>query len=202
MRWCASCAEKAARTTAGYCTLCGTPAAAGNSFHQCSRTDWLDIAYSWGMYRYPLNKAIQKLKYSRDMALGDTLSRLLYQVCRQEALHPDLVAPVPLSRERKRSRGYNQAALLARPLAWMLGAVYSNTMLHRMRDTASQVGLSIEQRKENMEAAFSAGKGDLTGKTVLLVDDVLTTGATLDAAAKAFKAAGAGKVIGLVVARA
>jgi len=162
----------------------------------------LDIAFAWGNYRYPLNKPIQKLKYSRDITLGDTLSRLLFQVCKQEKLQPDIVVPVPLSRQRQHSRGYNQAALLARPLAWMLGRAYSCRVVRRVRDTDSQVGLTIEERKINMAEAFSAGKARLGGKTVLLVDDVLTTGATLDAAAKAFKEAGAGKVIGLVVARA
>ncbi|MEJ2759894.1 MAG: phosphoribosyltransferase family protein, partial [Anaerolineales bacterium] len=74
--------------------------------------------------------------------------------------------------------------------------------VHRVRDTASQVGLSIERRRENMVDAFAVQGKTLAGKTVLLVDDVLTTGATLDAAAKALKQAGAKKVTGLVVARA
>jgi ComF family protein len=162
----------------------------------------MDEAYAWGKYQYPLNKPIQRLKYSRDIALGETLSRLLFQVCREMHLQPDLVVAVPLSRKRQRSRGYNQAAMLARPLAWMLGTVYRNRIVHRVRDTASQVGLSIERRRENMVDAFTVQGKTLAGKTVLLVDDVLTTGATLDAAAKALKQAGAKKVTGLVVARA
>lgn len=184
------------------CTLCGVSLKAGAQAHSCSRTHWLDQAYAWGKYQAPLNKPIRRLKYSRDVALGDTLSRLLYQVCEEMQLRPDLVVPVPLSRQRRQSRGYNQAALLARPLAWMLGVAYSGKLVYRVRDTASQVGLSITKRKQNMDSAFSAEAGQAVGKTVLVVDDVLTTGATLDATARALKEAGAARVVGLVVARA
>ena len=170
--------------------------------HSCPRLEWLEEAFAWGLYRDPLGKAIRRLKYSRDIALGDTLSRLLFAVCKNRALLPDLVAPVPLARNRKQTRGYNQAALLARPLAWMMGLPYAPRVVRRIRETASQVGLTIEQRKENMNGAFIAKKQLADGKHILVVDDVLTTGATLDAVAMALKAAGASKVTGLVVARA
>lgn len=117
-------------------------------------------------------------------------------------MHPDLVVAVPLSPQRLQKRGYNQAALVARPLAWMLGVPYAKRLVKKVRDTVSQVGLSIEMRKQNMTGAFRVDGTGAAGKEVLVVDDVLTTGATLDAVAHALKEAGAKKVIGLVVSRA
>lgn len=201
-RWCERCAQQTKRVELTKCTLCGNALPLEDEAHVCSRTGWLDQAYAWGKYQFPVSKAIQRLKYSRDVALGDTLSKLLFQVCQERNLRPDLVVPVPLSRQRRQARGYNQAALLARPLAWMLGVPYSRRLVRKVRDTASQVGLSIEKRKHNMAGAFRADETGADGKVVLVVDDVLTTGATLDAVAHALKEAGAKKVVGLVVGRA
>ena len=113
---------------------------------------------------------------------------------------PLLVLPVPLFPARERERGYNQAALLARPLAARLGLACRTDLLRRRRETAPQVGLSREQRRQNVRGAFVAGP-EVAGRTVLLVDDVTTTGSTLGSAAGACLAAGASGVRAVTLAR-
>lgn len=109
----------------------------------------------------------------------------------------DLVVPVPLHRQRERERGYNQADLIARPLA------YRAVLLVRTRPRPNKQILSLEERWESVRGAFATRPGSqVDNLRVLLVDDVMRTGATLDACAKALRAAGAKSVIGLTVARA
>lgn len=163
---------------------------------------WLDQASAWGYHQDPVRKAIHTLKYRGNLALGDALAVHLLEVVRQDRLEIEVVVPVPLARQRQRERGYNQAALLARPLAGALGAAYRPDGLIRVRETPSQVGRSLASRRENVADAFSARESRVAGRRVLLVDDVLTTGATLDAAANALKQAGAVYVAAVVVSRA
>lgn len=168
----------------------------------CHRVRWLDRASAWGYHQDPLRKAIHTLKYRGNLAQGDALAVHLLEVILRDRLEVDVVVPVPLARQRARERGYNQAALLACPLAAALGVTYRQDALARVRETPSQVGRSLEARRENVADAFSARKSRTAGRRVLLVDDVLTTGATLDAAAKALKQAGAEVVSAVVVSRA
>jgi ComF family protein len=142
------------------------------------------------------------LKYRRDIALGDALAVHLCELAAAFDGQINLVLPVPLAPSRQRQRGYNQAALLAYPLALWLGLPYNRRALRRVRETTSQVGLSLNQRRENVSGAFQARPEAVAGRCVLLVDDVLTTGSTLDAAAQALKQAGASQVFALVVSRA
>jgi ComF family protein len=121
-----------------------------------------------------------------------------------DAAAPRLLLPVPLSRERLRERGYNQAWELARRLARRLGLEADAHLLQRSRDTAHQIGMSREQREVNLRDAFwvePARRARLLGREVVLVDDVLTTGATAHAAALALTRAGAASVDVWVVAR-
>jgi ComF family protein len=114
----------------------------------------------------------------------------------------DLVLPIPLGRKRMHERGYNQADLLARPFALATGLSYSSRSVWRERETASQVGLGAAQRLENVAGAFKADPKQVSGRRVLMIDDVATTGATISACASALLAAGALDVWGLTLARA
>jgi len=114
----------------------------------------------------------------------------------------DIVVPIPLSDKRRKERGYNQVALVAMPLADSLKWLYKPQALKRVRETRSQVGLSLEERRVNVTNAFQADAGLVRDKSVLLMDDVATTGATLSAAASALSVAGAKKVYALTLARA
>jgi ComF family protein len=118
-------------------------------------------------------------------------------------LTADVVVPVPLHRQRERERGYNQAGLIARPLAKRLRLPYRPTLLVRNRSRPEKQMLSLEERWESVRRAFATQKGSrVDNLRVLLVDDVMTTGATLDACTRALREAGAKEVIGLTVARA
>jgi ComF family protein len=113
----------------------------------------------------------------------------------------DLIVPVPLDHIRRKQRGYNQAALLANPLSAGAGIPMSVNALRRVRKTCSQVGLSIEERMRNVHEAFSAADSIVNSQSVLLIDDVVTTGATLNACSVALKKAGAKFVCALTLAR-
>jgi ComF family protein len=114
----------------------------------------------------------------------------------------DLVTAVPIGTARKKERGYNQAALLALPLALGSGIPYSSKGLIKIRETRSQVGLNVQQRNENVFGVFRANSRLVNGKYVLVVDDVTTSGATMQACARALLEAGACGVYGLTLARA
>ncbi|MGH9414608.1 MAG: ComF family protein [Terriglobales bacterium] len=115
---------------------------------------------------------------------------------------PDLVVPVPLGKRRRRERGFNQSADIARFLAQRIPCAFVPRALERCRETEPQSNLPLDLREQNIDDAFSASPRQLAGKCVLLVDDVLTTGATARAAAHALGQAGAGRVMLAVAARA
>jgi ComF family protein len=156
---------------------------------------------SWAIFGDRLRQAIHRLKYKGDLALGDVLSRPMIDSLRQWKWQVDLVTPVPIGLARLAERGYNQAALLARPIAWGLGWPYHSDGLYRVRETRSQVGLSLDERQQNVKDAFRARSKYVAGKSVLVVDDVTTSGATLKACAAALLEAGADQVYGLTLAR-
>jgi len=148
-----------------------------------------------------VRKAIHHLKYQRDLCLSLIFGRALSAELERLAWRPVLVASVPLSPSRQAERGFNQADLLARSLAMASGLRFRRRALRRIRETASQVGLSLKERRQNVRGAFEADHRLVTGREVLVVDDLMTTGATLDACAQALREAGAERVYALTLAR-
>lgn len=151
-------------------------------------------------YEGPLEKALHRFKYEGRRPLAAPLALLLAERLAVEGLAAEAVAWVPLHPLRRRRRGYNQAELLGRELA-RLCALPAVEGLERVRDTPPQVGLDRLRRLANVSGAFAWRGGEIGRRTLLLVDDVATTGATLDACALALRAAGSGPVVGLTVAR-
>jgi len=115
---------------------------------------------------------------------------------------PEMVIPIPLSRQRLSERGYNQAGVVGRPLCMALNLAYMPRALSRDRDTRTQVGLMGPERRENVRDAFRARAALVEGKTVLLLDDVATTGATLSSAADSLREGGARRILAVTLGRA
>ncbi|MEE4111470.1 MAG: ComF family protein, partial [Desulfobacteraceae bacterium] len=177
--------------------------------HLCGRCLDRPVAFTRaravGLYDDTLKTAIHALKFKGQVSLARPLGGLLFDTFRYywSADDIDVVAPVPLHRQRFRQRGFNQAYLLVR--RWVLPAetVVVRDLLVRIRATAPQTGLNRRQRRINIRRAFSVKRpGQCAGKRVLLVDDVLTTGATADACTAALIQDGAKRVDVLTLARA
>ncbi len=200
-RWCAACQAGVQELGGGVCERCGQPAV-GGMCSRCAETPAsLTALRSWAVYAGPLRQAVHRLKYRGDMSLGEILSRPMIRLLKQLGWPVDLVLPVPTGVVRQAERGYNQAAMLARPLALACGLAYQPHALARVRETRTQVGLTVPQRIANVAGAFEANPKRVAAKNVLVVDDVTTSGATLDACAAALVNAGALRVYGLTLAR-
>lgn len=149
------------------------------------------VLRSMAVYDGVIRDAIHMMKYANNHGVSHLFSSWLAAMVKNEAWLVDLVIPVPLSIKRVKERGYNQSALIARPVSILLGVPYSAYGLKRIRNTQSQVGLSAAERRANVADAFEGVPEIISGKRVLLIDDVTTTGSTLEACAKALKKAGA-----------
>ncbi|MCX6134044.1 MAG: ComF family protein [Ignavibacteriales bacterium] len=143
----------------------------------------------------PFQKIAHALKYSGVQELGLELGGLLGVRIRDEEICADILVPVPLHKRKTRERGFNQALLIGRGVSEVLGIPVRSDLVLRKRWTETQTTLSKEERKENVENAFQCGRADLKGKLVIVIDDVITTGATIESVAKALKASGAMRVI-------
>jgi ComF family protein len=157
---------------------------------------------SWAVFAGPIQGALHRLKYKRDVGLGEALSEQVADFVSQLKWPVDTLIPIPLGKKRLKERGYNQVAMIAMPLSMHLGLKYQPKAISRARETRSQVGLSAMERQENVRSAFLADKRKVRGQTILLIDDVATTGATLSSAAEALYNSGARDVYGITIARA
>jgi len=148
-----------------------------------------------------LQTAIHRFKYSNLRALSGPLGRLAADYLTRYGLPVDTLVPVPLHTSRLRERGYNQATLLAGEIGAVTGLPVASETLLRVRSTRPQVGLTAPERRKNVEGAFQCSASSLKGGSFLLLDDVCTTGATLEACSIALRSAGAERVWGLTLAR-
>jgi len=218
-RFCGACDTRIAQPRSPLCTICGVPfRTRDGADHPCSRClahlphfgraracaiyDGNDtVARTSTTGSEPLKAVLQRYKYNRDVSLAPTLGALLARRAPLAAAAYDVIIPVPLHISRLRWRGFNQAHLLARHLPGQ-GVIdpYSST---RIRPTRPQVDLRESERRRNVAGAFRVTRPErIDGQRILLVDDVLTTGATVDECAGALRRAGARSVDVLVLARA
>jgi len=201
-RWCASCRASIRPVLSPVCKCCGTSLVKGWLCQDCLASPPSYVALrSWAFFEGSLRQAMHRLKYAGDMALGEILARPLIQLFKESNWPVDLVTPVPMGVVRRAERGYNQAALLAWPLALSCDLDYRSKALSKIRETRSQVGLNIVERRINVSGAYRADSKIVYNKTILIVDDVTTSGATMQTCAEALLAAGADQVYGLTLAR-
>ena len=201
-RWCEECRSKVEVVGESVCTICGEFCTDGEICRDCkANPPACNSIRSWAFFSGPLREAIHRLKYSNDIGLGDALAEPMIGLFHNLGWQVDLVTPVPLSRSRFLDRGYNQSSFLARPLALAEGIPYRPGAVQRIRHTASQVDLSAQERLANVKGAFLANPGLVNGKVVLVIDDVITTGSTIDACAQSILQAGSKGVYGLSLAR-
>lgn len=203
VRWCDRCREQVEQICGPVCDRCGQSVRRAGLCAACRVYEPHFVRLrSFSMYCGPLRNAMHRLKYRGDIALGEMMARPLISLLLKLNWPVDQVVPVPASPKRLAERGYNQAALLARPVALACGLPYEPGALRKVKETRSQVGLSLYERRENVAGAFAASSGQTAGRRVLVIDDLTTTSATIDACAQALLSAGAEAVYGLTVARA
>lgn len=200
---CADCVSSLPYITTSTCRRCGVPISEGPLCERCHRNPpRLDRIGSVFLFEGPIRRAVHRLKYRNARALANPLGASMADWWREHPIEADAIVPVPLHADRLRQRGYNQAALLARELERRTGLPLREDILIRVRSTRPQMELDAEARQRNMVGAFSCPNGQAKGQSILLIDDVCTTGATLEACADALRAGGASAVSALTLARA
>lgn len=204
-RICPSCLNLAVLPPDSGCVKCGRPQPGPNGL--CRRCWQLyppfHRARAVGVYAGPLREAILRLKSAGESWLAEPLGALLACRLRSDFFPPDVVVPVPSHPSKERDRGYNQAELLARAVCRRLDLPLAPGLLVRRSGLPAQAGLSSTERDWNAAAAFRLAPGcggRVAGKTVVLIDDILTTGGTAGACASALLAGGARQVDVLVLA--
>lgn len=202
-RLCPKCRGKINFFQGNLCEICGRPIDKPGAL--CKACDTAPPPYdalrSLAKYEGAMRACIHSLKYDHNQSLGEYFSKDLLNCIKLENWTLDMVIPVPLSPLRIKERGYNQSALIARPLAMALSLRYQPYALKRIRNTQSQVELTAEKRRINVAGAFQAVPELVKDKVVLLVDDVTTTGSTINECTRELKSVGARAVYCITLAR-
>ena len=199
---CSDCFSKIRLVPRDVCKYCGSFTSKNG---KCSNCDYKNLPYvgfrAFAYYDGVVRKAIHHLKYQNDLTIGRYLAGWLQLVYQRTDWEVDLIVPIPIGEQKRQERGYNQAERLAKPLSELLEIPFTSEALIRINEISSQVGLNHEQRQANVRQAFVARAHEVKDKRVLLIDDVFTSGATMEAAATELVAAGAKKVFCLTVAK-
>lgn len=199
---CPECVPMLPRLTEPLCERCSVPVRNGPLCAGCQRSPLrLEGVRSVAPFRGPVRTAVHFLKYRRAVHLAEPLGGLIASCWEARGVPVDLIVPVPLHPSRFRARGYNQATLLAWSVGRRLDLPVDEAALVRVRATKAQMSLGLEERRTNVQGAFMARGDRVQGRRVLLVDDVCTTGATLEACADALRSGGAREVWALTLAR-
>lgn len=196
--WCEACDSMLPYLNAPHCPHCALPTLNGDICGRClKRLPQFDRTLAVFAYAFPLDKLVQALKFGERLMLVDGLADSLVQ---RVKVRPDCIIAMPLHRSRLRERGFNQSQELARHIADSLDIPLLPHACQRVRDTPPQSALKWKERGKNMRNAFTCTP-DLSGKHVAVVDDVMTSGASLNEVALALRNAGAREVSAWVIAR-
>ena len=204
-RWCATCRENIPYISPPYCPTCGYPMPTSQSLRcwACKHLTHLEKLRAVALHGSGIAPAIHAFKYQGQRDLNAELGQLLADHWHEPLPHNLLIIPVPLGQHRHWQRGYNQAAALAQSFATLIQRPMLATALQRTRETRPQVGLGLNERQQNVAQAFRVlPSAKIAERPLLLIDDVCTTGATLEACATALKTAGAASVWAYTLTRA
>ena len=202
-RWCPDCQVQVPRIGKPFCERCGIPTRGAVICERCKlNPPAYRMMRSWAVFESPIQNGLHSLKYRRNLAFGESIAMQMSDFVSSLEWPIDVLIPVPLGKKRLKERGYNQVALVARPLAYQLEWRYEPDALWKKRETRSQVGLSVSQRSENVQDAYQADPTIVKQKSILIMDDVATTGSTISACTTALLSAGARDVYVLTIARA
>jgi ComF family protein len=199
---CNSCRRSLTHILPPVCPRCGKPQSDGMLCPACDdENPGIDGIRSPFLFNGVIRQAVHELKYRNLRALAIPMAGLLYDYILDNPVPGEVLVPVPLHRKRLRERGYNQSALLAKQLGKLTGMPVVDDCLIRKLHTSPQARTAnIDERRQNVIDAFSCANGKLQGKKVILIDDVTTSGTTLNACAETLKKSGAVAVWGLVMA--
>jgi competence protein ComFC len=201
-RWCEDCQQKLKILDGIVCAVCGLPQEQVGTCKTClADRPHFSMLRAWTIFENPIQNALHKLKYRRDMSMGDAIAYHMLPFVKKLDWNIDMMIPTPLGKQRMNQRGYNQVAMITKPLSLALNIEYAPHALTRKKETRTQVGLTKVERKKNVEGAFQA-EVSVKRKHILIMDDVSTTGATLSSMAESLYQAGAENVFALTVARA
>lgn len=199
---CDACIENLPLLHPPYCNRCGLPNSGHTICPDCQNLPLtIDGIRSMYLHEGLARDAVHALKYKNIKAMAKPLAVLMARHLEAKPFSIDIITAVPMHPKRLRSRGYNQPDLLADELSRLTGLALAKDSLIRTKDTISQVSLAADDRIQNVEAAFQCKDHAFVDKDVLLVDDVCTTGATLNACAIALREGGANSVWGLTLSR-
>jgi ComF family protein len=200
--WCERCRAAIQLLKPPWCEKCGEPFVTEPLCANCRAHPLvIEKIRSAALFDGVLREAVHRFKYQRLSSMAEPFGDLLAAYWRAEHLTADWLMPVPLHPSRERDRGYNQSELLARCLARHVNVPVSRKGLRRTRATAVQMTLNAAERRKNVAGAFECVEVRVRRARVVIIDDVGTTGATLDACAQAVLKAGAASVMGLTLAR-
>ena len=188
--WCASCADDLPKINC-QCPSCGIPLSSTRTCGRCqTRRPQFDLTIAPLTYATPLTGLIHRFKYRAQLALTEPLAELFLATARLPGLAPEALIPVPLHPNRLRRRGYNQAAELARAIANRLDLPTADHLALRKQATTAQADLPLAQRSSNVRGVFAVHK-PMPCSRMAIVDDVMTSGATVNELARMLRAAGA-----------
>ncbi len=204
--WCEQCLTQIEYISAPVCSRCGTPLSPERFCSSCRAHPLVPEAVrAVAHYRGAVQRAIHRCKYRYLPTIAPVLAELLFQGWQTEITAPlhsaEVVIPIPIHPRRERERGFNQSALIARHFCERIGLEYRNSALERRVYHRPQVGLDASERSRNVQDAFHVVDSSvIAGRTVLVIDDVWTTGSTLNEAARALLSSGARQVFAYTVA--
>ena len=200
---CAECLNGLPWHRQPHCPQCGLTSSFNQFCGHCLKSSpAFDLTRALFRYEYPLDAMLQRYKYTHLLTMANTLGQLMADsfIAGPDAIMPDVIIPMPLHQQRLQERGFNQAVEIAKVISKQLGLTLDTKSCIRVKLAPPQVSLPLKQRVKNMRGAFNCNSS-MHGKRVALVDDVMTTGASLNELAKTVKSAGAAHVECWVVAR-